>query len=183
MGERRSVDVWLILRDKENAAGKVLLQQKAEFIDEGKTRAQSNPFICQPTCSGNVKTGEKLIKAIFRGIQKELGVYFKDNFRSQWVLEEGILEMFCIMEYTHKGEQVISYNFVGLISQRQMKLIKLHSRAMPEFITVGKTDLLQRVKSNQDPNANPKKEIVLFQDQYKALEKLFSLKAILSKLG
>jgi len=149
-----SVAVWLIIENGKNAS-KVALQKRSE--KDGK-KVQSFPFICQPTFNGKLEIGESVENAMQREAMEELGKNFK---------LPNDLGLFDTAKYEFKGILAVSYNFYAKISEKDLQTIKLHS-------AVGKDDL-SKIKTTEDKNANPKKEIVMFKDQYLAIKKLFSI--------
>ncbi|KKP32683.1 MAG: hypothetical protein A2312_03845 [Candidatus Staskawiczbacteria bacterium RIFOXYB2_FULL_32_9] len=156
-----SVAVWLIIENGKNAS-KVALQKRSE--KDGK-KVQSFPFICQPTFNGKLEIGESVENAMQREAMEELGKNFK---------LPNDLGLFDTAKYEFKGILAVSYNFYAKISEKDLQTIKLHSAAMSELVFVGKDDL-SKIKTTEDKNANPKKEIVMFKDQYLAIKKLFSI--------
>ena len=62
-----------------------------------------------------------------------------------------------------------------------MAKIKLHSAAIPEIILIGSEDL-EDIRTSNDSEVDPQKEIVLFPDQLKSLKELFWLKDTLAYL-
>jgi len=168
--------------DKENAY-KVLLQQRAETeMVEFVEKPQSYPGICQPTWNGGVEEYDaNLMGAVQREGIEELGSNFMRNF------DIGRLVMFNVIEYiTYKDEKVTGYNFVGTVFEEKLKLVELHSGAMPSFVAVGIEELpiVTFIKSDNKSNSYkiiPPK-IVLFENQYKVLQALFPLKRILDCL-
>ncbi len=157
---RKSVAVWLI----NPAAGKVLLQKRNEN--------ESRPFICQPTWNGKFEPGEDAMQAVKREGKEELGSVFYNTF------DFTKLVSLSSDEYSFDGKDFTSYNFWGTITDEQLESVVLHESAEPQFITVGVEDFGQ-IKSNDDKTADPQKDIVLFEDQYKALKKLFSIKEVI----
>jgi len=168
MKAKRSIAVWLICKDGQYA-GKVLLQQRSETeIIDGIKKVQSNPYICQPTWNEKVEEGESPDDAIKRGATEELGTRFFENFDFQ-------LTPFITESYKYKGENFISFNFIGLISNDQLKLVNLHSGAMPNFIRVSSS--IMPLVCSKSLGVNPKSCIALFEDQYVILQKLFDLRS------
>jgi 8-oxo-dGTP pyrophosphatase MutT (NUDIX family) len=157
---KKSVAVWLI----NPATGKVLLQKRNE--------SESRPFVCQPTWNGKFESGEDTMTALKREAEEELGSVFYTTF------DFTKLVLFGSDEYSFDGKNFTSYNFWGTITNEQLKSVVLHESAEPQFIAVGVEDL-PKVKSNDDKTADPKKDVVLFEDQYQALKKLFSLKEVI----
>lgn len=161
---KKSVAVWLIsISDK-----KILLQKRAE-IDMGKL--QSNLNICQPTLNGKLEVKENLIDAVKRESEEELGKEFTNFF------DFSKLNFFDSNEYYFNGKNFISYNYWGVVNSEQLKLVKLHSGAKPDFVKVGIEDI-DNIRSKNDKDINLEKQVVLFEDQYQILRKLFSLKDI-----
>lgn len=163
----KSVAVWLILKDGKNA-GKVLLQQRAKIeIIRGKRKPQFAPFVCQSTWNEKVEREESLIEAVKRGAKEELGEQFARDFDFK------SLKMFNKSNYTFKKRKMTSYDFVGVVSQRQLKKVKLHPGAMPKFILAGREDK-ENLKIFGEKNAAPPKQIVLFKNQLETLKVLLS---------
>lgn len=175
METKETVAVWLIAIDGD-FAGEILLQQRAETQTvSGVEKPQSNPDICQPTWNGKVDGGEKLIDAIEREAIEELGRNFVCSFDLSKLIPFGA-------EHFSTGEtRYIGHNFIGLATQEQLNLAKLHSGAKSGFITIG-TDGIPDLKAQTDPSANPKEGIVLFEDQYRFLINLFNSKRLLAIL-
>lgn len=157
---KKSVAVWLILKDGSNAR-KILLQKR---LDTGR---QSYPKICQPTWNEKLEEGEVLIDAIKRGAKEELGETFYNSF------DFANLTQFGFDTFYFEGKKFISYNFVGNISEDQVKKVKMHAEAIPDFIFIGKEDL-DFIKSQEDKFADTQKNIVLFKDQYNFLVKFLN---------
>lgn len=156
-----SVAVWLIIENGKNAS-KVALQKRSE---KDRKKIQSFPFVCQPTFNGKLEVGESVENAMQREAEEELGKDFK---------LPNDLGLFDTTNYEFKGIPAVSYNFYAKIQEKDLQNIKLHSAAMPELIFVGKDDLT-KIKTTDDKTANPKKEIVMFKDQFETLKKLFQL--------
>jgi len=172
---KESVAVWLIVTDGKNQ-GKILLQQRAETeVENGKIKKQSYPYVCQPTWNGKVKPGEDLMQAIKREAEEELGKDFVKNYNFKRLIP------FNSRKYRTKGEEVIGYNFVGLITESELKSVKLHQGALPKFVFISSLDFWERVKPLSE-KTDPRSEIVLFGDQWKALENIYQLKKILLPL-
>jgi len=157
---KKSVAVWLI----NAAVGKVFLQKRSA--------SESRPFICQPTWNGKFERGEDVMAALKREAEEELGSLFYNTF------DFTKLVLFDSAQYSFDGKSFTGYSFWGVITDEQLKSVVLHWSAEPEFIAVGVGDLA-RIKSRDDKTADPKKDIVLFEDQYRALKKLFSLKEVI----
>lgn len=164
---KKSVGVWLIASDGP-LAGKVILQQRAE---KENNRPQSSPFICQPTINEKLENRETLTTAIERGFREELGYEFAERF------DYNSLVLFFVAQYSINGDQWVGYNFLGLVSQDQLNYAKVHSGMRENFVAIESADL-EKIKSKKN-GADPKKNIVLFQDQYAALLNLFRLKKAL----
>ena len=82
---------------------------------------------------------------------------FGKDFFSEWLLDE-----FCVYD----GE-IISYNFLGLVTEEQKDNIKLHSGAK-ELVLIDNKSKIKSIKSQYD-----KKDVVLFEDQFEILQELF----------
>ncbi len=162
---KKSVAVWLIsLADK-----KVLLQKRANF-DGG--RPQSFTGICQPTWNGKLEEGEDVMDAAKREAEEELGKKFADIF------DFSTLRLFDESEYFSNGAQCRGYSYWGVIDAKRLSLIILHGASEQEFLKVGPVDFSGlKIYSKDTKNIN--KEIVLFEDQYRALEKLFQLTGVI----
>jgi 8-oxo-dGTP pyrophosphatase MutT (NUDIX family) len=175
MKEKKSVAVWLICEDG-SLAGKVLLQQRAETkTEEGTEKPQSNPYVCQPTWNGKVEKSETIPEVTKKEAKEELGEDFAHCF------DFSSLDLFYTERYSFRGETYRCYNFVGLVTQKQLELVKLHAGALSEFIGVNSRNL-PKIEILGTPEADPKTQIVLFEDQYNALETLFILKEKLAYL-
>ena len=173
MKTRKSIAVWLICTDGA-LAGKILLQQRAETeIKDGFTKIQSNPHICQPTFNGWIENNEDPMQAVKREAAEELGSDFAAQFRLH-------LTEFDIQHFSWRQEEAVCHNLVGLVTEVQLKLVKIHSGAKPNFIAVDSGDL-PRIKAI-GPGIDPKTQIVLFCDQFHSLQKLFSLRSKLAHL-
>jgi len=174
MKSKKSVAVWLVATGGE-FAGKVLLQQRAstEMVD-GVEKPQAYPFVCQPTWNEKVEGREKLTETIRRGAIEELGKSFGNYYYSPLV-------SLGAENFSYGGVRFIGLNFIGLITEGQLKLVKLHAGAMPEFIAIGNGDI-PNVKVTTDLQREPEKEVVLFPDQWKILRRLFDLKDVLMHL-
>jgi len=153
----KTVAVWLIVKDGLQA-GKIALQKRLAFND------QPNSGICQPTWNGKLEDSESLLDAIKREAKEELGESFYNSF------DFSKLTQFGFDSFNFKGEKFISYNFIGNITEDQIKKIIMHQQALPDFIFISKEDL-NKVKSKNDASANTKKDVVLFDDQYHFLVK------------
>jgi isopentenyldiphosphate isomerase len=161
--KRIVVAVWLLDAKTE----KVLLQQRK------RTKTQSFPFIYQPTWNEKLEPGESLKSAVIRGAKEELGPKFQESFNFD------SLRIFNIMKYIIAQNQVmLDYNFVGVINDKTIKKIKLHSEARRIVKVTHKEMVCGNIKSIKDPDIDPKRQIVLFEDQYLALRHLFSLKEL-----
>lgn len=162
---KESVSLWLV----SEKTGEVFLQKRAETEtgDDGVLKVQSNPFICQPTMNEKVEKGETIPQAITRGCREELGKDF---------IVPSLKEMFYQQGFTYKGGLMVGYNFRGFITPKQLATVKLHSGAMPKFVRVTAADLKSgRIKKKGDEEADPKKCVVLFPDQYQALKVLLAI--------
>ena len=154
---KKSVAVWLIIKDGLNS-GKIALQKRLAFDD------QSNPGLCQPTWNGKLEDGESLADAIKREAKEELGEDFYNNFNFSELTQFGF------DSFDYDGSKFISYNFIGSVIENEIKSVKMHQKAMLNFIYVNKEDL-NNIKSKNDQLANLQKDIVLFNDQYNFLVK------------
>ena len=159
---RKSVAVWLIIKDGLHPR-KISLQKRLSAT------SQSNSGICQPTWNEKLEEGESLIDAVKRGAKEELGEDFYNNFNFSSLVQSGF------ETFNFKGSRFISYNFVGSVAENQLKTVKMHQQAMPDFIYIGREDL-DNIKSKNDTSANAEKNIVLFDDQHRFLVKFLSSK-------
>jgi ADP-ribose pyrophosphatase YjhB (NUDIX family) len=152
--KNKSVSVWLKLTDGPNK-GKFALQKR----NEKEIRFQ---FVCQPTWAGKVEENESVETAIERECEEELGKNFKDNF------DFSELNFIGTQEYSFRGDNWQSYNYLGQITEQKLRLAKLHDQAESRFIFTDKQDKVFDVKSGKSPRF----DIVLFDDQYKIFKKL-----------
>lgn len=165
----KNVAVWLIIENGKNA-NKVALQKRS---DKDGRKVQSFPFICQPTFNGKIEIGESVENAMQREGKEELGKDFK--LPNDLGLFDTTNYEFLPANKVGKGFPAVSYNFYAKIQEKDLQNIKLHSSAFPELIFIGKNDLA-KIKTTDDKTINPKKEIVMFKDQFETLKKLFQLK-------
>ena len=175
----KTVAVWLICKDGKQA-GKVLLQQRAEKrIEDGREGKQSFPYVCQPTWNGKIEEtidrAEAISRTVAREAIEELGIAFADSF------DFSSLTLFYTGEFERGGKKWTAYNYVGAVPQWQLKRIMLHKGAMPNLLGVNSNDW-PKIKVVGQEGIDPKSQIVLFEDQYRALRVLFSLGAILAYL-
>jgi len=154
----KSVAVWLVLSDGVNI-NKVAMQRRTEK-DGGEE--QSFPHVFQPTWNGKMERGENIEATIRREAVEELCPNFK--------IPE--LTLFYKARYTFEGKLCTAYNYSGFVSGKELLKAKIHSAAEPNFYFLGKEDLL-KIKVSGEGNSDPKKDIVLFKDQYEAIKKLF----------
>ena len=170
----KTVGIWLIIKNGADK-GKIVLQKRAAFEKRGgEIIFQLCLGVCQPSCNGTVDKNEKVIEAATREIREEFGSRFADDFPLRGLV------CFDVREYVdYLKRQAIGYNFVGAISQERFKKVKLHQGAQ-KFVAVDSKDMSRikkfDIKSQSD---GFEKEIILFQDQYESLRKLFALKKIL----
>lgn len=153
----KTISVWLVVNDGENK-GKIALQRRSDF------GGQSFPDICQATWSGGIEDGENESEAMKRECHEELGEIFFENF------DFSELEALPKQEYLHeKTKEVwVCYNFTGVVDSEILKTAELHNEALQDFVFVGKKDKIYPIKDKK----NPKKDIVLFNDQFNILQGL-----------
>lgn len=168
----QSIRVWLICVDGENK-DEIALQRRAEA--DGWGRFQSHPFVFQAAVDGKVSPGEDLMRAIKRVAREELG----ETFANVYNFEER-LTPFYTGKYRDGEKKGRSHSFLGLVKDAELKLIDLHKRAFPEFLFVSSSDF-KKIKCfserlNPGEDINPRRDVVLFRDQWKALKNLFELK-------
>ena len=155
MENKKSVAVWLIsIEDKK------ILLQKRSASDNGKS--QSFVGICQPTWNGIMEEDEDVMSAVKREAEEELGAEFAQAF------DFSTLKLFDESEYFSNGKKYTGYSYWGVVNSTQLASVVLHGGAEPEFIKIGSAQ-----------EANQASGITLFDDQYQALKKLFSLKEII----
>jgi hypothetical protein len=77
-----------------------------------------------------------------------------------------------LSEETHsslKGKDWTGLHYIGVISQESLAKAEIHKEAFDEFVFVDKTDTIYPLDSQKDP----KNSIVLFNDQYEVIKKLW----------
>jgi len=152
--KNKSISVWLELVDGPNE-GKFALQKRNEKEIRFK-------FVCQPTWAGKVEESESIEIAIERECEEELGKNFKDDF------DFSALKFIGAQDYSFRGDNWQSYNYLGKITQQKLELAELHAEAEPQFVFANKQDKVFDMKSAKSPRF----DIVLFDDQYKIFKKL-----------
>lgn len=150
----KSVSAWLILNDGKNK-GKIALQKRAVN--------QSFAYTYQATWSGKGELNENESEALERECAEEMGNNFFEKF------DFSGLKLFTKERIIYKGADWDRYNYVGVISEAILKLAKLHKGAFPEFTFVDANAIVYPLCAEKDVKNN----IVLFDDQYKVLKKLF----------
>ena len=151
----KAISVWLILQDGENK-GKVVLQKRSS--------KDSFPFVCQATWAGKVEQGEDESEALVRECREELG----ENFCER--LEFPEFQFICKGAFRMKGIDWESYNYFGKISEEVLKFVKMHDGAFNNFVYLSQGDEFYPVESGKNPEEN----VVLFDDQYVVLKKIFN---------
>ena len=150
----KTISVWLILEDGKDK-GKIVLQKRS-------FKNKTFPFVCQATWAGKVEQGENIEDAISRECREELGNEFSDSFNFSG------LEILSKSNFDVRKEKWESYNYLGKISERMLKITKIHEESLPEFIFLGEDDKFYSIESEKDPKNN----IVLFNDQCKILKEI-----------
>ncbi|KKQ22666.1 MAG: hypothetical protein A3G45_03330 [Candidatus Staskawiczbacteria bacterium RIFCSPLOWO2_12_FULL_37_15] len=156
MEKNKTISVWLTIISGRNK-GKIILQKRS-------SANKTFPYICQATWAGKVKIGEDVESAIKRECVEELGESFFNAFNFL------VLKIFSEDKFIMNGAEWTCYNYVGDISNKILKLIRLHSEALPEFILIDSDSEIFPVKSEK----NSKNNIVLFDDQYKVLKEIIN---------
>ncbi len=157
----RNVNVWLLNRKRNVLLKRIAVTRKT---GEGLFKSQLNPFVHEPTWSGKIKEGECPLEAVIRMCEEKLGIIFAKSFPFDSL-------QFFSQKKNKEGEE--EHNFWGTISSRQKEEIGLHTGAFPELVVLDRKDF-GKVKTTEDPTAEPEKEIVLFPGPYEALKELFS---------
>lgn len=152
-GTSKTISVWLVVGDGKNI-GKLALQKRS-------TKNKSFPYICQSTWAGKVECKENIEDAVKRECKEELGAKFYKSFN----FDE--LKPIQNSEFYIMGEKWTCYNYIGVIDTKILKLAKLHKEAYPKFIFADKKSKFFPLSANK----NPFKNIVLFDDQYKIIQK------------
>jgi len=152
----KTISVWLKLNNGANV-NKFALQKRSQS-------EKHFPGVCQATWAGKVEVGETVENAIRRECEEELGSEFKNNF------DFNSLKFISQEEFTMNETSWKSYNYTATISEENLKNIKFHTGAEPQFIFVNQNNEIYPLSSNK----NPKEDIILFDDQYKILEKILN---------
>ncbi len=158
MAKRKSISVWIVLKDGKNK-GKIALQRRSP-------RDISFHYIYQATWSGKGEVGESVMDAVKRECKEELGQNFYENFnflKLKLVLKEKFI-------WENTDEIWDRYNYTYEINETRLNTAKLHDGAFDKFTFVEKETLFYPINSKK----NPKNNIVLFNDQYKILNKLLN---------
>jgi hypothetical protein len=149
------------MEDGENK-DKVLLQKRS-------SQEKNFPDIHQATWAGKVDVVngelEDTITTIKRECAEELGEEFYKNFDF-----DNLTSLSCSGSIDGEISWECS-NYLGKIDQKLLNIVKLHDDAHPNFIFIGKNDKFYPISVNVDP----KKNIVLFNDQYEILKKLLKI--------
>jgi hypothetical protein len=154
MAENKSISVWLVLKDGKNK-GKIALQKRSE---------EKFQCVCQATFAGKVEPKESINDAIKRECKEELGGTFCEQFNF------GSLKLHSKEVYEMEGQDWQANNFLGFVEEKLLLLAKIHNKAYSEFIFTGKDDKIFTQSSKKDPKEN----VVLFDDQYKALKQILN---------
>lgn len=117
----------------------------------------------QPSFNGKVGVGENLLQALKREAREEFGEKFARKF------DFSLLKEFFTGEFIFKGEKFTAHNYIGRISKKQLRMIKLHSAAS-KILLLSKNDI-SRIKTIKD-GGDPSKELIMFNDQFEALLKI-----------
>lgn len=149
----KTISVWLIISDGKNR-GNVVLQKRS-------IKNKSFSHVCQSSWAGKVECNEKIEDAVIRECKEELGSKFCSSFN---FLE---LKPLATNDFYIMGEKWICYNYIGIISEKDLKKVKLHKEAYPKFIIANRKSKFFPLSGGKDP----KKNIVFFDDQYKIIEK------------
>jgi len=152
---KKTISVWLIVEDGENK-GKIPLQKRS--LDNKRF-----VYICQSTWAGKVEENEEVIDAVKRECEEEMGKEFAEKF------DFSALKLFCKNKYKIDNKDWEAHSFSGTVNDELLKLAKLHHEAFSRFIFVTKGDKTYSMSSGKDPQKN----IILFDDQQKVLEKIF----------
>ena len=172
--ERETVGVVLVCTDGR-PRGLIPVQQKAvieEDKDTGFISAQSNPHILQLTFGGKVEKGESPKEAVKREAREELGERFAEQF------DFSSLILFYMGEFENGDEHFTTCDFVGTLTTKEYEMIELHSGA-ERMIWISRLDMF-RTQPKQS-GIDPQKELVMFQDQLRALHFLYSPEAAQTK--
>jgi|GEM_PF-2593464 len=152
---KKVVSGWLQLADGKNKGAVAL--QKRSFLE------QRFPFICQATWSGKIEAKESIRNALVRECKEELG---NDFYKKIINLKYKLFPKTSCMA----AEALwVSYNFFAPISEKIICCAKLHCDAHKKFVFVDENTEFFPFSSKKDP----KKHIVLFDDQYEILVKIF----------
>jgi ADP-ribose pyrophosphatase YjhB (NUDIX family) len=152
-GTGKTISVWLVIGDGKNR-GFIALQKRS-------AKNKSFPYVCQSSWAGKVECKEAIEDAVKRECKEELGLKFFKSF------DFNSLKTLKNSEFYIIGEKWTCYNYIGVISQKDLKLAKLHKEAYPKFVIAGKKSKFFPLSANKDPNKN----IVFFDDQYKIIQK------------
>jgi 8-oxo-dGTP pyrophosphatase MutT (NUDIX family) len=156
MIKRKSISVWLILKDCENKC-KVALQRRVKDSNHF-------PYVYQATWAGKIEEGETPEEAVKRECEEELGKQFSDNF------DFSILNPIDEENFAEGKNEWISYNYFEKINSEILKIVDIHKEAFSEFTFIGKNEVFYPIESGKNPENN----IVLFDDQYKVLKNIFN---------
>jgi len=160
MTSRKTISVWLVMENGENA-GKVLLQKRS-------ANEKNFPNIHQATWAGKAdiidNKLEDTLDTIKRECLEELGEDFYKNFDFN-----NLSALACSGCIDGETSWECS-NYFGKINEELLSLAQLHEDAHPNFVFIGMKDEFYPIKSGN----NPEKDIVLFNDQYKILKELLN---------
>ena len=149
----------LCLLIKENS--KEIPLAMNEFFFNKVVKPQSFAGICQATWNGKIEEKESPFEAIQREANEELGEEFFKNYPFSSLIPIRTTKT----KSAKDGKEMLSCHWVGPIRKEELKLIKLHF-GCSELVFLEAEDNVYPLTSGVDP----KKNIVLFDDDFKILK-------------
>lgn len=137
--------------------GDFVLQQRSE-------KNKGFHYVCQGTWAGKMESGESPLDALRRECMEELGAEFCNNlnFARLTFIGEELWEV--------QGKNYRAYQYFGTITEASLSLAKLHTQALGEFLFINEQTQIFPFSEGKDPIKN----IVLFDDHYRIVKRLFA---------